>query len=91
MKLPKLSASMARTMFSAEPVGGMPAGGGHTGGMGRVFPLQGQSEEVECTCYGNQNQILGTKMCPPGARCTWDMNTSTCNCSTPTPTPTTPM
>jgi hypothetical protein len=89
MRLPNVSASVSRTMLSAQPIGGMPAGGGPAGGIGRVFPLQGQSEQVECTCYNTQGQVMGTKMCGPNVGCYWNSNTNTCNCNTPTPTPTT--
>jgi len=75
MKLPKLSASVSRTMFSARPGGGLPPGGGEAREMGRVFAL-----DVPCDCYVN-GILKGTANCGVGKSCSWNSTTEMCACN----------
>ncbi len=77
MKLPNLSASVSRTMYSARPGGGMPAGGGAVPGMSRVFALDGATLPCECKVNG---VLKGTADCAMGKGCTWNSTTSMCVC-----------
>jgi hypothetical protein len=78
MKLPNLSGSVSRTIFSARPSGAMPPGGGvAVRGTGRVFALEGA--EVPCDCYVN-GILKGTAQCATGKGCTWNSTTGMCVC-----------